>query len=128
MQKAKDAGSLVLVVAPPGRLRDGLQAMLRSIPCVRSVERADDGPSALSRMEQHAPDVVLLDENLADEEAWTVSRQIRARWPHVRCLVLTISGWHQQQTHAEDADAVLVKGFTTERLGAAISRLAPEAD
>jgi two-component system alkaline phosphatase synthesis response regulator PhoP len=102
--------------------------MLRSIPCVKSVERADDGPSALRKMEAHPPDVVLLDESLADDGAWTVSRQIRARWPHVRCLVLTINGRHHQRAHAEDADAVLVKGFTTERLGATISQLAPRVD
>jgi len=102
----------VLIVAPPSRLRDGLQAMVRAVPQVAYTVQADDGQAALRILAEHPLALVLLDADLPGEAAWTVLRQIKAQWPQTRCIVLVNNGQQSQIANTHGADAVLVKGFT----------------
>ncbi|MBC8263420.1 MAG: response regulator transcription factor [Anaerolineales bacterium] len=124
MEEIMQRGPLVLIAAPPGWWRDGLQAIVRAMPQIQGVDRADDGPSALRMMAEHAPAVVLLDTDLFGNEVSEVLRQIKAKWPQTRCIVLMTS--HSQQLRAVNqagADAVLVKGFLTTTLIETLEKL-----
>lgn len=137
---------LTLVAARPGRVRDGLRALLATIPWLKVIGQADDGASALEIVAEHQPALVLLDTNLPGGEpfdggrpvrgrpvhgrpvrthsgAWAVLKQIKARWPQVRCLVLTGNGRQGQTARAAGADGVLIRGFSTAELLTAIERL-----
>jgi DNA-binding NarL/FixJ family response regulator len=119
----KQRGRLVLIVAPPSRLRDGLQAMVRAMPQIEDTVQADNGPAALRMLTEHPLALVLLDADLPGEEAWTVLRQIKARWPQTRCLVLVSNDQPRQIANKYGADAVLVKGFTGTTLTETIAKL-----
>jgi len=112
-----------LIVARPGRVRDGLQALLTTVPQIGTVDLADDGPSALRMVRRRHPALVLLDINLHDDEVSTLLRQIKARWPQTRCLVLADSVRLQQMARDAGADSVLLKGFPAAQLFATIEGL-----
>jgi DNA-binding NarL/FixJ family response regulator len=116
MDDGRTAGHTVLIAAPPGRLRDALLAMVRAVPQVECPWQADDGPSTLQAIADGSPALVLLDAELADEEAWRVLGHMRARWPHIRCLILASNFQQRQIASRLGADAVLLKGFAATTL------------
>ncbi len=117
----------VLIVAPPGRLRDGLQAMMRAVPQIADTAQADDGPAALQMLAEHPLALVLLDADLPGGEAWTLGRQIKARWPQTRVIILVNNDGPCQVAGGCDADAVLTKGFTVTALTETVAALLPSA-
>ncbi|MBL7184622.1 MAG: response regulator [Anaerolineae bacterium] len=120
-----DNRALGLIVARPGRIRDAWRALLRASCHIDIVDQADDGPSALRTMAELPPALVLLDADLPGDEAHTVLRQIKARWPHIRCILLISNGEHRQLADANGVDAVLVKGFSMVALSETIAKLLP---
>jgi len=112
-----------LVAARPGRVRDGLQALLAAIPQIEMIGQADDGASALKSVVEHRPALVLLDTNLPGNEAWVVLRQIKAQWPQARCLIMSDSGQQRRAAKAAGADGMLLKGFLAAELVATIKEL-----
>ncbi len=113
----------ILVAARPGRVRDGLQALLAAIPQIKMIGHADDGVSVLERVAEHKPALVLLDTNLPDGEVWAVLRQIKIRCPQARCLIMSDTGQQRRAAKAAGADGVLLKGFLAAELVAAIKEL-----
>jgi DNA-binding NarL/FixJ family response regulator len=98
--------------------------MLRAVPQIGCIVQADDAPAVL-RATEHSPALMLLDADLPGDEAWTVLRQIKARWPQTRCIVLVNNGQQSQIANVHGADAVLAKGFTVTTLTAAVAKLCP---
>ena len=124
MPETRPRGPSVLIVAPPGRLRDALRVMVRAVPQIGHTVQANDALAVLSAAE-HSPALILLDADLPGDEAWTVLPQIKARWPQTRCIVLANNGQQRQMANAHGADAVLARGFTVTTLTAAVASLYP---
>ena len=114
-----------LIVTGPGSLQNGLLALMTAMPQIEVAREADSASSALEMVVEHRPDVALLDMDLADNEAWTVLRQVKAKWPAIRCIALAEGVRQQQEAVAAGADAALVKGFAPAQLIATIERLLP---
>ena len=113
----------VLIVARPGRMRDGLQALLAAMPQIGSVDLTDDGPSALSTAPNQHPALVLLDTRTSGDETLAVLRQIKTRWPLARCLLLVDTDRQRRLARAAGADGVLLKGFQADQLFATVEGL-----
>ena len=128
MQKAIDESVKVLIVAPASRFRGALRSILRGMPRVGDVGQVDDGPSALKAAAVDPPALVFLDAALPNDEAWAVLGQIKAEWPQARCIVLTEGSQQRTAAEADEADAVLIKGFTTPALAETVARLLSEID
>ena len=103
--------AVLLIVAHPCRLCDGLQAILRATPGVKAVHQACDGASALRMIELHRPALILLDAGLPDGAAWDLLRRLKAEHGHLKCVVLVDSSLQQRQARTAGADAVLMKGL-----------------
>ena len=101
----------VLIIAKPSRMRDGLRALLRTIPYLTLVGQVDDGLSAIKTMTDQHPTLVLLGANLLDEDIQTVLAQIKAKWPETRCIVLVDNVQQQWIAKAAGADSALLVGF-----------------
>ncbi len=114
-----------LIIAAPGPLRDGLHALIGSMPQLGAVDTAKDVQSALTDRSDCSPDLVLVDADLWGDEVWRAVRRARARWSGARIIALVGSVEQQDQVRAAGADAVLVQGFPPGRLVAAIVRLLP---
>lgn len=113
----------VLIVAPPGPLRHGLRALLRSIPNVQIVGIVAHNKRALQTVSEGRAALVLLDSALPGEGFVPLLQQLKARWPDVQCVVLTDNDEQRRQAQAAEADAVLVKGLPAAKLLATIGRL-----
>ena len=105
-----------LIVARPGRMREGLRALLRTIPRIKIVEQVDRGSAALAMVTQERSTLVLLDSSLPSEEMWMAVKQIKAEWPQTQCIVVADTIRQQGMACASGADGVLLKGFAAETL------------
>src|SRR5260370_8552832 len=90
---------------------------------------ASDGQQALEQIEQHAPDLVLLDGMMPRMDGFTVCQRVRHFSP-VPILIVTPRGQDQDKVRGLDlgADDYLTKPFSTEELLArvrAVLRRAP---
>jgi len=115
--------AFALIVAKPGPLRDGLQALLIAMPQVDAVEQVCDLSSALEVALERSPALVLLDSGLAGSGIRPAVRQAKAKWPQARSIFLADSVQQQCEAEAVGADAVLLKGTPPDRLVATIVRL-----
>ena len=108
------------MVAPEGRLRDSLSALLATHAHIAVVGEADDELSARTMVTEQSPAVVLLHTDLPGETAWNLLRWIKETQPRIRCLVLAGGLKKQQLARDNRADAVLLNGFSLPALLAAI--------
>jgi len=116
----------VLIVAQPGRARDGLQALLMAKTQVRIVGLAKDVPSALDLAAEHHPELVLLDSSACDGSISDAVNQIEVKWPEARCLVLVSSVCQQQAARTAGAEGVLLKGFRAAKFFEIVEMLTKE--
>ncbi len=70
-------------------VRDGLELLLSLEKDIQVVGCAQDGAEALELTAQRQPDLVLMDLKMPGLNGIEATRQIRARFPHVKVLVLT---------------------------------------
>jgi DNA-binding NarL/FixJ family response regulator len=113
----------VMIVAEPGRLRDGLQAMLDSFPALETVAVVDDGPSALEAIRSGRSDLVILDAHLFDEGTADLVCAIKQEGNGARCVVVADRLGQFQPLLDAGADAVLLKGFSAAELRTAVEQL-----
>ena len=112
-----------LLVAVPGRLRDGWQALLKAMPQISDVQQADDLPSAWRTLDSQRFGLVILDAGSFGAGAWNLLREIKASKPQCRCIVLVCNSWQEQDAWLAGADEVLLRGFTVREMFAAVVRL-----
>jgi two-component system response regulator DevR len=70
-------------------VREGLRALLDAEEGIEVVGEAGNVADAVRRVGYESPDVVVLDVRLPDGSGIEACREIRARWPEVRVLMLT---------------------------------------
>ena len=101
------------VVARPGRIRDGLIALLRTIPEIGAVEQLDEDASLLVSVPHHHRTLVFLEASLMNQKVWTFMKQVKSRQPptYCKCLVLADNSFQQRMAVAAGADGVLLAGF-----------------
>ncbi len=71
-------------------VRSGIRLLLDSEAGFKVVGEARDGQEAVQMVESLHPDVVLMDIAMAGMDGMESTRQIKARWPEVNVLVLTM--------------------------------------
>lgn len=83
-----------------------------------AVEWAGDGTSALRSVEQHAPDLIVLDLGLPERDGTEVLAWLREHSSDAAILVLTGRSQVQERVHCLDmgADDVLLKPFSVHEL------------
>ncbi len=119
-----DSHAFALIVAAPGRLRDGLRAMLSAKGEFVGAHLADDGNAALQELTTSHPSVVLLDANLPGGEAWRVLSELKERYPQSHCVVWTHTPTQARRATAAGADGVLDARFSSEGLSKVIEQAA----
>jgi len=115
--------ALVLIIAAPGDLQDGLLALLTTSPQIKTILIAEDSTAAQRMLEIHNPSLVLLDMSLALNGARTTLEQIQSQWPSIRTIAIAHNMEQEYEAQAVDADSVLLSGFQATKLIAVIEEL-----
>ena len=103
--------------------RKGLRALLSTFSDVEVVCEAQDGREAVQLVEECQPDVVLMDIRMPNWDGLQATRQIKARWPEIRIIALTIRATSRAAALSAGADGFLLKGCASEELFAEIQCL-----
>lgn len=80
----------VLIADDHTIVRSGLRLLLEAEPDIDVVGEALDGGEALNLVEKHLPDVVLMDIAMPGMGGLEATRRIKASWPQIKVLVLTM--------------------------------------
>lgn len=108
----------VLIAEDHPVFRDGLRALLTSIPGTEVVGEATTGADAVTQSVALQPDVVVMDLELPELDGVAATRQIVATSPHVGVLVLTMFADDESVFAAMRAGArgYLLKGADQEEI------------
>ena len=79
----------VLICDDQALIRDTLELLLKLEKDIEVVGHAQEGAEAVEQTERRQPDLVLMDLKMPGVNGIEATRQIRARWPHIKVLVLT---------------------------------------
>lgn len=117
----------VLLVDDHKIVREGVRAYLHTLADIQVIAEADSGVAALKAVEEHQPDVVLMDlEMPGDLDGIGATRQIRKLRPKTRVIVVTSHHQDEYIFPAVRAGAIsyLLKDVEPEELASAIRKAA----
>ncbi len=110
----------VLIADDHPSSRKGLRALLSTCPAVEVICEAENGREAVQLVEECRPDVVLMDIQMPECDGLEATRYIKARWPEVKVIALTIRAASQAAAMSAGADGFLLKGCPSKELFAAV--------
>jgi YesN/AraC family two-component response regulator len=102
----------VLIVDDQPRARKSLKALLSTWPHVGEIYEAGNGREAVQLAAEFQPDVVLMDVRMPEISGLQATVQIKARWPEVKVIVLSMYLEYRNEALAAGADAFVAKGDT----------------
>src|SRR5215475_4564645 len=112
----------IMVVDDHHIVRQGLVALIATLPDMKVIAEAADGVQAVELYRKHRPDITLMDLRLPNLNGVDAITQIRGEFPETRIIVLTTFDGDEDIYRALQAGAkgYLLKGMDTEELLAAI--------
>jgi DNA-binding NarL/FixJ family response regulator len=87
------------------------------------IAEATDGWQAVRLAEELSPDVVLMDVRMPTMDGLEATRIIKARWPHIKIVVLTMYTTYRSDALTSKADAFVCKGDPPKHLVSIIEDL-----
>jgi DNA-binding NarL/FixJ family response regulator len=79
----------VLLADDHAVVRSGIRNAIEKMPSILVVGEAEDGPTLMTALELHAPDILLIDVTMPDFEPIMAIHQIRALYPDMKILVIS---------------------------------------
>ncbi len=114
----------IIIADDQKHTRNGLKAMLSASLPQPQIWEATTGLEAERLADEVRPHVILMDIRMPERDGLWATRQIKARHPDIRILVLSLHAESMQDALAAGADAFVSKGESPQKLLAAISALA----
>ncbi len=111
-------GIRILIADDQPRARQSLKALLQTWPVIKTIREVTNGQEALALIEESPPDVVLMGIRLSEMPARAhgvsvdgleATRRIKARWPEVQVIVLSVYNEHMTDALAAGASAFVCK-------------------
>ncbi len=114
----------VLIVDDNEVVREGLETLLTPHNDISIVGKAVDGLDAIAKAEDLQPDVILMDAQMPRADGAEATRQIKARFPEIKVLFLTVYGDYAGDALSAGASWYLTKDCRRQELLEAIRTLA----
>src|SRR6188508_2715645 len=114
----------VVLVDDHAVVRRGLRGFFELLDDIEIVGEAEDGAQAVALVEQHQPDVVLMDLLMPVMDGIAATAEIKQRWPDVEVVALTSFIEEERVTAALEAGATgyLLKDADADDVAVAIRR------
>lgn len=106
----------VLIVDDMQRARRSMRALVSTWPGVCELWEAGDGQEAVQQVRELQPDLVLMDVRMPGLGGLEATVQIKASWPHIKVIVLSMYSEYKDEALAAGADAFLSKAEASGRL------------
>jgi DNA-binding NarL/FixJ family response regulator len=115
----------VFIVDDDLRTRKGLRALLETAHLnatdaastrIELVGEAVNGLEAIRMMETINPDIVLMDVQMPEMDGIQATRRIKAKFPAVKIIILTVHSPSRSAALEAGADVFLIKGGATREL------------
>lgn len=81
----------ILIVDDHHHAREGIRAILQAEPLFEVVGEGCNGLEALALTEQLMPDLILMDINMKEMDGLEATKEIKARYPYVKIVIITVS-------------------------------------
>ncbi len=107
----------VIVVDDQLLLREGIASLLQADPRIQVIGRGGDGQEAIELAGALRPDIVLVDIRMPKVDGIQAIREIKARWPEIRVVILTSFAY----------DGYVVEGLMTGADGYLLKDASPQA-
>jgi DNA-binding NarL/FixJ family response regulator len=116
----------VLLVDDQTLIRQGLRLLLEIEADIRVAGQASNGREALEQVEALHPDVVLMDVRMPEMDGVVATRELSARFPDVKVIILTTFEDDEIVFDALKAGArgYLLKDISSEEMAAAVRKVA----
>jgi DNA-binding NarL/FixJ family response regulator len=118
----------VLIVDDQPRARQSLKALLGTLPRLTEIREAADGREAVRSAEEFRPDVIFMDVRMPEMDGLQATHLLKARWPQIKIVVLSMYLEHQDEALAAGADAFIGKGEPPDRLLASFAAVTAKED
>jgi DNA-binding NarL/FixJ family response regulator len=107
-------------------VRAGIRSLLQRLPDIEVVAEASDGREALRLIEEHRPQIVLMDIAMPELNGLEATRRVAKTFPDVSVIILSIYSdeEHVYQALVAGASGYLLKGAAIEELELAIRAVA----
>jgi DNA-binding NarL/FixJ family response regulator len=116
----------VLLADDQTLIRQGIRLLLEIEPDIQVVGQAANGREALQQVESIHPDVVLMDVRMPEMDGVEATRELSARYPEVKVIILTT--FEDDETVFEGLKAgargYLLKDISSEEMADAVRRVA----
>jgi DNA-binding NarL/FixJ family response regulator len=112
----------VLIVAKTGQLRDGLHALLATLPCIGLVSITDSFELALEHLSEHCPALVLLVRDDHNQE-FKSANKMKDICPQIHLLALVTNERDRQTIAGYNFDTILFSGVKASELSTTIEAL-----
>jgi DNA-binding NarL/FixJ family response regulator len=96
-------------------VRIGLRMLLQAQPDIEIVAEASSGEEAIDLVQMHQPDVVLMDVTMPGMSGMEATRQLKASYPSVAVLALTI---HEEEDYFFQMLQAGASGYVPKRVAA----------
>ena len=121
-QRGKMSGEMIvkavriLIVDDQPRARDSMKALLSTCSWVGEVREACNGREAVDLAGKFRPDVVLIDVRMPEINGPKATLLIKALWPEVKVVALSLYPENRREALAAGADAFVAKADASHKL------------
>ena len=113
----------ILIIAYPGANLDSLTAVLPALVANAELLFAAEASDALAAVDFRHPQLVIIDSEIGYADARAIHSLLTSKYPEIRIIVLSDAANWQRWKTARGAQQVLLKGFSTRRLTATLSKV-----
>lgn len=114
----------ILVVDDLARSRQSIMALLAAWQVSAELREAANGREAVALATAWQPDAVVMDIRMPDMDGLEAAQIIKANWPGIRVVILSLYSDYEAQARAAGADAFVTKGEPPAHLLAALDAIA----